>query len=71
MPTEIEALWDVRDLCAQLRVGRSTIYDWVHMGYIPYVRIGDCVRFRASDIQEWINQQAKPGRRERIPTGEV
>jgi len=67
MPQEPEALWDVPELCAKLRVARSTVYDWVHLGFIPHVRLGGCVRFRPSEIGRWLDQQAKPGRTRRVP----
>jgi excisionase family DNA binding protein len=41
----------------------STIYLWVQQGYIPHVRLGRCVRFNLRDVQEWLAQAAKPGRR--------
>jgi excisionase family DNA binding protein len=71
MVREPEPLWDVAELCGQLRVARSTVYDWVHMGFIPHIRMGGCVRFRPSDIAVWIDQQASPGRARRVPAVEV
>lgn len=65
MPTEVEILWDVWELCARLRVARSTVYDWVHMGYIPHVRLEGCVRFRPSEVAEWVRAQTQPGRSHR------
>jgi excisionase family DNA binding protein len=71
MPNEVEGLWDVKDLCTRLRVARSTVYDWVHMGYIPHVRLGACVRFRPSEVTEWVRAQAQPGRMQRSIDVEV
>jgi excisionase family DNA binding protein len=71
MHQEVESLWDVRELCTRLRVARSTVYDWVHMGYIPHVRLRTCVRFRPSDVAEWVRSQAQPGRASRVPEVEV
>jgi excisionase family DNA binding protein len=62
---EVEVLWDVRELSTRLRVARSTVYEWVHMGYIPHVRLGACVRFRPSEVGAWVRAQAQPGRAQR------
>lgn len=67
MSQKLEELWDVSELCATLRVARSTVYDWVHAGFVPHVRLGTCVRFRPSDIQAWLDQKAHPGRSTRVP----
>lgn len=69
MLPEPEQLWSVQELCARLRVARSTVYDWVSQGFIPHVRLVGCVRFRPSEIATWIDRQAKPGHSSRVPEG--
>ena len=71
MACELEPLWDAREVCARLRVARSTLYEWVNLDFIPHVRIGGCVRFQPSALVQWLNQQAKPGRARRVPATEV
>jgi excisionase family DNA binding protein len=60
-----------KQLAAAIQVAESTIYEWVHQGYIPHVRLGRCVRFNLGEVQAWFDQHAKPGRHHRIPAVEV
>ncbi|NQS90217.1 helix-turn-helix domain-containing protein [Patescibacteria group bacterium] len=41
---------------------RRTIYDWVHVGYIPHHKFPKGVRFKASEIEKWLNKRHKRGR---------
>ena len=68
MSVDIESLWGVQELCDRLRVKPSTVYSWVHLGYIPHVRLGSCVRFRPTDVAAWLNHHVRPGRMTREPT---
>jgi excisionase family DNA binding protein len=69
---EVEALWTVDDLCTILKIARSTAYEWTHQARIPHVKLnGGTVRFRPSEVMEWVNQQRKPGRLSRVPKVEV
>ena len=46
-----------------IEVKPSTIYQWVHVGLIPYVKLGKCVRFKKDELFRWID---KNHRRERV-----
>lgn len=35
----------------------STIYKWVHTRQIPYYKVGRRVKFRKSEIEDWIQQK--------------
>jgi len=50
---------EVADL---LGVKKSTIYQWTHQGYIPYVKLSNLVRFRAKAISEWVDKRETKGR---------
>jgi len=45
-----------------LGVKLSTIYQWTHIGYIPHFKLGRFVRFKESDIKQWLDSKAKSGR---------
>jgi len=45
-----------------LNVKESTIRKWTHYGFIPHVKLGRCVRFQESEIEEWIRDRAEKGR---------
>jgi excisionase family DNA binding protein len=49
----------VRELCAELKISRSTFYDWRQKGRGPRcIRLpnGD-LRIRRRDLDEWLNGQ--------------
>ena len=46
-----------------IEVKPSTIYQWVHLGLIPYAKLGKCVRFKKAELFRWID---KNFRKERI-----
>ena len=49
-------LWNNKEVAAFLNVKESTIRNWVHIGYIPHIKFRGAVRFRESDIIEWVNR---------------
>ena len=53
------------EVAEMLGVKPSTIYQWTHEGFIPYVKIKNLVRFRQSDIDKWIEDRANNGRKTR------
>jgi excisionase family DNA binding protein len=62
-----EELWTAKDLSRAFKTAISTIYQWVHEGRIPHVKLGTCVRFRPQEVQVWLEQQCQPGRLTRVP----
>lgn len=62
-----EELWTAKDLSQAFKTATSTIYQWVHEGRIPHVRLGTCVRFRPKEVQVWLERQGKTGRLTRVP----
>lgn len=39
-----------------LRVGRKTIYNWIHRGYFPHHRMGALIKIRMSDLDAFLAQ---------------
>lgn len=54
------SLLDVREAAALLGISPGTLYHWLREeGRVPFVRLGPrCVRFRRSDLEEWISQKS-------------
>jgi len=50
LPTLVTA----KQLAAATQIAESTIYQWVHMGYIPHTRLGRRVRFDLAEVQAWL-----------------
>jgi excisionase family DNA binding protein len=44
-------------------IDRNWDYQWVHLGLIPYVKLGKSVRFKKAELFRWID---KNFRKERI-----
>jgi excisionase family DNA binding protein len=66
-----EPMWTVADLSSVMKTAPSTIYGWVHEGFIPHIKIGRCVRFRPNEVMAWLDKHAKRGRTRRVPDVEV
>jgi excisionase family DNA binding protein len=67
----IEHLKKVREIAEITGLAPTTIYKFVHEGRIPYLRLGEAIRFRPSDVQAWLEAQARPGRLQRVPSVSV
>jgi prophage regulatory protein len=54
-PSNPDALLRLKDVCALIGVGRSTIYKWVELSSFPKpIRVGArSVRWKASDLAQW------------------
>lgn len=59
----MERLMTAKQVSELIEVKPSTIYQWVHLGLIPYVKLGKCVRFKKAELFRWID---KNFRKERI-----
>jgi excisionase family DNA binding protein len=45
-----------------LQLKPRTIYQWVHEGYIPVIKVGALVRFNPGSIRDWISKREAAGR---------
>ena len=59
----MERLMTARQVGELIEVKPATVYQWVHIGLIPYVKIGKSVRFKKDELFRWID---KNHRRERV-----
>ena len=59
----MERLMTAKQVSELIEVRPSTVYQWVHAGLIPYVKLGKCVRFKKDELFRWID---KNGRKERV-----
>jgi len=59
----MERLLNIKELSQLLIVKAGTIYDWVHKDLIPYYKLNRLVRFRESEINEWLKTKQKQKRR--------
>ena len=48
-------MWlDVKELSVELKIKETTIYYLIAKGAIPHYRIGKLVRFKRTEITEWM-----------------
>lgn len=52
-PTE---LIDINELSRRLSVAKGTLYNWVYLRRIPFVKAGRCVRFDYDQVLETLHQ---------------
>ena len=58
----MDRLLTVQEVADLLGVQPSTVYQWTHEGFIPYVKLGRLVRFREGEISQWIEKRLSQGR---------
>lgn len=58
----MEKLLTIQQLSELIQVSPKTIYNWVHIGYVPYYKISGLVRFRAEQIERWLEKKKNRGR---------
>ena len=58
-----ENLWTVIETANFLNVSDKTIYDWVHKRQIPFLKVNRLLRFRPSEVAEWLQTGGHYGNR--------
>ena len=61
----MERLYTIEQLADYLQVKKSTIRDWCHTRFIPFIKVGRLVRFREKDVLKWLQHRSIKGRRHR------
>lgn len=63
----MEALLTVEELSDRLKVGKSTLYKWVHEEYIPHLKLRGSIRFNEAAVSKWLSRLENNGRKSRVP----
>ena len=58
----MEKLLTVQQVCDLFQVKRSTVYDWTHIGYIPHYKFPKGIRFKSTEIENWLKRRQVVGR---------
>lgn len=58
----MEKLLTIQQVSDLLQVSRSLVYKWVHYDFVPYVKIGNVVRFKESELNRWLKNKEHKGR---------
>ena len=59
---EVQRLMTVDQMAEWLQVKPRTIYQWVHEGYIPVIKLGALVRFDQASVGKWLRTRETTGR---------
>ena len=55
----MERLLTVDDLAELLQFKKQSIYNLVHKGKIPFIKVGTSLRFKIKDIEEYLHTEIK------------
>ena len=58
----MEKLLTPEQLSELLQVKPSTVYKWVHYGYVPCFKLGTLIRFKEKKIEKWLEKRERRGR---------
>jgi len=58
----MDRLLTPQQLADLLQIKQSTVYKWAHYRYVPYVKIGNLLRFKEVMIEKWVNNKCRKGR---------
>lgn len=58
----MEKLLTIKQVSEWLQVNPSTIYQWTHAGFAPHYKLGRSVRFKASEVENWLKSRTRKGR---------
>lgn len=47
-----------KELCEWLKISPNTANNWRRKG-LPYVRVGNTVRYKKEEVEQWINSSKK------------
>ena len=67
----MDQLLTIAELSQWLQVKPRTIYQWVHEGYIPVIKLGALIRFDRASVIEWIKKRETSGRVNRKPEFDI
>lgn len=54
---ETAGLWSVAEAAKYIGFSQPSVYRWAKSGKIPCVRIGDSIRFKKGDLDEWMKSE--------------
>ena len=58
---------DAIQISELLGISRSTLYEWIIQKKIPCIKVGRLVKFKKSDLEEWIRKRTQNEEKISIP----
>ena len=62
-----DTILTIEEVAQYLRVSERTVYEWAQKGEIPAGKIGTVWRFKASEIERWVDDRLSTGSRGLAP----
>ena len=59
---KMERLLTIKEICEIFQISRSTVYEWTHIGYVPHYKFSNGIRFRESELENWLKKRRRKGR---------
>jgi excisionase family DNA binding protein len=56
VPKASRTLIDINELSRRLSIAKGTLYNWVYLRRIPYIKAGRCLRFDPDTVFESLRQ---------------
>lgn len=60
LPSDEDTLLSVKRLAEYLQMSEKWVYERIQFNEMPYCKIGRSVRFKKSDIDEWVDTLKTP-----------
>ncbi len=60
-----DAIWTIKEVAEYLKLKEKTAYALVARGEIPGFKVGGSWRFRAKEIEDWVEEQSRSAKIER------
>lgn len=60
--SDADRLFTLPEAATYLRLARQTLYNLVNRSEIPFLKAGRSLRFRKSDLDDWMVENANPTR---------
>ena len=60
-----DAIWTIKEIAEYLKLKEKTAYALVARGEIPGFKVGGSWRFRAKEIEDWVEEQSRSAKIER------
>ena len=54
-----ESYIDKREVGRRLQAGMRTIDTWMRLGFLPYYKVGNSVRFKWSEVEQHLGQHCR------------
>ena len=59
--TPVRILIDINELSARLSIAKGTLYNWVYLKRIPYIKAGRCLRFDPDEVLASLSHSSTMG----------